>query len=503
MDQPLLGSGGAARLIDVQKIETLPNANEKPQIEGGGWKDRGFAIAFWIHVLCVVIIGLVLGIPAIRYDTNETFDDSTRKPLDFDASLFLRIFMLASGVGGFASVFFFFVLQRCAGQLIKCSLYTGLFMQIVFAAVMFKFAWGFGIFMLLFIFLTIWYIYYVRNRIPFAEAHIKTGCAALARHPSVYFVALGMLIVQCLWVFFWSMLALGFEHAINDYPRNSTLYDNVSKEGSKSGGGIFVFVLLVSLYWGSITFKTVVHFVSACVVGDWWFTNSDHIVRSSVNRAFTTNFGSLAFGSLIVAVIKSLRTIAQNAQNNAQRQGNIVVTLITCCAACILQILERVIGFLNEWAFIFCALTGASFIQASKDVVELFKRRGWTLIINDDLTGNALAITSLAVGFISAAIGGITVYTVMPHNPSRIEIAGIGAFFCFLIGLAMSTIMTSILTSCVRTVFVCFALNPSALASTHPEHLSELVTAWYRFHPQEFAQSGYAYHLPKPPSTEV
>ncbi|CAF1117704.1 unnamed protein product [Adineta steineri] len=106
--------------------------------------------------------------------------------------------------------------------------------------------------------------------------------------------------------------------------------------------------------------------------------------------------------------------------------------------------------------------------------------------------------TTLETTTTATTLGGITVYAAMPHSQSRVAIAGMAAFFTFKIGLAMGTVMTSILSSGVRTAFVCFAINPAALGATHPEHLQNLLLAWYKFHPQEFAASGFAMHLPKP-----
>ncbi|CAF1321328.1 unnamed protein product [Adineta steineri] len=223
-----------------------------------------------------------------------------------------------------------------------------------------------------------------------------------------------------------------------------------------------------------------------------------YAVETSVQRALTTNFGTISFGSLILAFIKALRVVAQVNERNARQNGNIVLLLFSCIFVCILRIFEGFVRYLNEWAFVYAALTGQSFRAASRSFLDLFQQRGWTMIINDDLAGHALTIVTLAIGFISAALGGITVYAAMPHSQSRVAIAGMAAFFTFKIGLAMGTVMTSILSSGVRTAFVCFAINPAALGATHPEHLQNLLLAWYKFHPQEFAASGFAMHLPKP-----
>jgi hypothetical protein len=470
----------------------LPPANEYPKVESNGWKDLGFAIAFWIHLALVMIFAFALGIRAVRSDLKKPYDDPTRTVFDYNSALFIRVFIGAAFVSGLVAFAAFFVLQRCAGRIIKCALYMGVAMQILLCISLFIVAWPMGIITLIFVLISIWYIYYVRNRIAFAEAHIQVGCAALRSHPSLILVAIVMLAVQLIWVCLWSLMALGFEHVMNG---------SNEPHGNRVIGGLFAIILLTSLFWGALTFRNVTHFITACVVGQWWFVadaQRQYAVEVSAQRAFTTNFGTISFGSLILAFIKALRLIAQANESSARREGNILVLLISCVAVCILRIFEGLVRYLNEWAFIYAALTGQSFREASRSFLELFQKRGWTMIINDDLAGNALTIVTIAIGFISAGIGGVSVYAIMSKSPSRAAIAGMAAFFCFKIGITMGTIMASILSSSVRTAFVCFAMNPAALGATHPEHLQNLLEAWYKFHPQEFQDSGFAAYLPRP-----
>lgn len=39
----------------------------------------------------------------------------------------------------------------------------------------------------------------------------------------------------------------------------------------------------------------------------------------------------------------------------------------------------------NKWAFVYVGIYGFGYIEAGKNVIELFKSRGWEAIIADDL----------------------------------------------------------------------------------------------------------------------
>ncbi|CAF2064323.1 unnamed protein product [Rotaria magnacalcarata] len=467
-------------------INSDPPAYENPQLDfNGEWKDRGFAIAFWIHTIAVILVGLTLGIPNLLWSMEESSSDI----LGFKCVIYSLIgAAVASGLVSFLTLF---SLQLCAGQLIKCSFLILIIMQILLTVALY-FILPLSCFVPgAFILFTLIYISCVRNHIAFAEAHLEVGCASLRSQSSLIFVALFMLIVEFLWLTLWCLMCVGVTHVARiNLPSNS-----ISDHGIMLGfliGKIVLFLLILSCYWGAVTFGNIIHFIAACTVGDWWFTSdgSGHYgMSNSIKRAFTTNLGTICFGSLFEAVIKSLRFFTGNGRRK---------NCLTCIIDYMLQILEKSIGYLNEWAFTFAALTGQGYIQASRSFIELFKKRGWTAIVNDSIVGITLMIINLGIGLISAVVGGTIMHYMITESS---EITGFVIFIAcisFLIGILMSSIITTLLKSCVRAVFVCFALNPAALGATHPEHLQKLTKVWHKFYPQEFVSSGYANEFKEP-----
>jgi hypothetical protein len=60
-------------------------------------------------------------------------------------------------------------------------------------------------------------------------------------------------------------------------------------------------------------------------------------------------------------------------------------SIIICIADCLMGIIEAIVEYFNRWAFIYVGLYGYSFMEAGQNVMTLFKARGWTMIITDDL----------------------------------------------------------------------------------------------------------------------
>jgi len=147
--------------------------------------------------------------------------------------------------------------------------------------------------------------------------------------------------------------------------------------------------------------------------------------------AMTTSFGSICFGSLLVAFIQALQALA----NAARNEGD--AGILACIAECILSCLASLVEYFNKWAFVYvgsysylclsCSclsscpckcvskthydatsstgLYGYPYLQAGKNVITLFQNRGWEAIIADDLVGNTLFLVSVIVGGLSGIVG--------------------------------------------------------------------------------------------------
>jgi hypothetical protein len=66
--------------------------------------------------------------------------------------------------------------------------------------------------------------------------------------------------------------------------------------------------------------------------------------------------------------------------------------------------LQNVIEYFNVWAYVFVGIYGYTFLESGKNVINLFKTRGWTTIITDTLAGSVLGMLSGGVGLITGLI---------------------------------------------------------------------------------------------------
>ncbi|KAL3931266.1 MAG: hypothetical protein SGBAC_011388 [Bacillariaceae sp.] len=137
----------------------------------------------------------------------------------------------------------------------------------------------------------------------------------------------------------------------------------------------------------------------------------------------------------------------------------------------------------NKWAFVYVGVYGYGYIEAGKNVIQLFKNRGWEAIIADDLVGNVVMLMSIVTG---AFMGGIAVllesstdwFSSVPSD------APIFAFILgFILGTAITAILLSTMASGVNAVIVMFADAPEELERNYPEISRNMREKWNEVYP--------------------
>ena len=112
------------------------------------------------------------------------------------------------------------------------------------------------------------------------------------------------------------------------------------------------------------------------------------------------------FGSLIVAIVKTLKFLARQAQSST---NNGALKLAMCCVICLIDCIEKFLEWLTEWAYVYCAIYGTSFVESGSKVVKLLARSGIGAIANDVLVEPIISMaafvglgTGIGLGYAAA-----------------------------------------------------------------------------------------------------
>jgi hypothetical protein len=135
------------------------------------------------------------------------------------------------------------------------------------------------------------------------------------------------------------------------------------------------------------------------------------------------------------------------------------------------------VQYFNKWAYVYVGLYGYDYIESGKRVMNLFKQRGWNVIIADNLTNRLLGIMSLTIGILTGLCTLLVTFTVEEFE-SKQGWLGVGFFIGFVVGIVLSGIFMGLLSSAVDSVIVCFAEAPQEFNDTHPELAQEMNKTW-------------------------
>ncbi|MCJ1423394.1 putative choline transporter, neither null mutation nor overexpression affects choline transport [Sticta canariensis] len=247
--------------------------------------------------------------------------------------------------------------------------------------------------------------------------------------------------------------------------------------------GLVVFITFAG-YWITEWIKNTLHSTIAGVYGSWFFCSGKPggmpkgPTRGAFRRAITYSFGSISFGSLVVALINMLRQAVSIARQQEAQSGNVVASIAFCLLGCFIGILEWAVTFINRYAFSHIALYGKAYIPAAKDTWKIMKDRGIDALVNDCLISPVLTMGSTFVAYLCSLLAFLYLQFTDPAYNSGGTFTPVIMAFAFLIGLQVCQIFLTPIGSGVDTIFVAAAWDPDVLMRDHPDFYARMVSTY-------------------------
>uniref|UniRef100_A0A671RH69 Choline transporter-like protein n=1 Tax=Sinocyclocheilus anshuiensis TaxID=1608454 RepID=A0A671RH69_9TELE len=95
---------------------------------------------------------------------------------------------------------------------------------------------------------------------------------------------------------------------------------------------------------------------------------------ASLGRSLRYHTGSLAFGSLILAIVQIIRVLLEYIDHKLKGAENKFAKFLLCCLKCCFWCLEKFIKFMNRNAYIMVAIYGKNFCRSARDAFFLLMR---------------------------------------------------------------------------------------------------------------------------------
>jgi hypothetical protein len=138
-------------------------------------------------------------------------------------------------------------------------------------------------------------------------------------------------------------------------------------------------VSFFSFLWNNAFLVALGQLIIAAACGVWFFTPREEkckkwSVRTGVWIAFRYHLGSIAFGSLIIAVVQFVRYTLMYLERHAKAAKNRIAVIALKAVQCCLWCFEKCLKFLNKNAYIQIALVGKGFCTSARAAFFLIFR---------------------------------------------------------------------------------------------------------------------------------
>lgn len=342
-------------------------------------------------------------------------------------------------------------------------------------------AYGAGIVFLIFaVFYIICFISWI-PRIPFSVLMLQTVIDVSKNYGHVFLVSLIGGIVATAFGAWWSITLVAV------YARYTPGNASCEVDGGCSQArviGLIVFITFAG-YWITEVLKNIIHVTIAGVYGSWYFCSQkpagfpSNATRGAFKRSVTHSFGSISFGSLLVAIVQLMRQACNIAKQNQAAEGNLVGVILFWILGCFIGILDWLIQFFNEYAFCYIALYGKAYVPAAKSTWHMMRNRGLDALVNECLINPVLTMGSLFVAYLCALMAYLYIRfddgVLGQGNYTAVVMA-----FAFLIGLQVCNIFLVPVKSGTSTFFVAMAFDPQVLMREFPAIWQRMVEVYPR-----------------------
>ena len=279
--------------------------------------------------------------------------------------------------------------------------------DLVYKAAMEAFFWICIVFTIVFII----FLLVMCNRIRLSIAMISITSQYIGNTLLIIFIPFLFFIIEILWIAYWVFLSV-FIYSTGDFNENGS---KVIASFKWNAGIRFSwwFHLFSLLYIASMisSFSQFIYSSTACI---WYFTNDkgidDSPIRKSFHRGFRYHFGSLAFGAIILPIIKFLMFFFDYFKKQVEStpikdEMSQCFRYILCCLQCCFGCLGRFTEYINDHAFMQIAIKGGGFCTSAWE--------GYALIVRNLGRFSALSfigsmftfIGSIFIGVVSSVIG--------------------------------------------------------------------------------------------------
>lgn len=422
------------------------------------WRDVFWLVVFVLHLILVGFVLGVLGFNRFKHKNRLNIDQYTMGFLENQPGLtedFWPLYALGAGIGIVLGWSWLLLLGSCANGLMKVPVHILTTYLAVISVLCFwgkQFFWG--VLFAIGAALQFLYVISVIDRLPFTMIVLNRAIKMVWDLPDVMGVSCVFMMVLLLWLALWSFGAAGV----------------VALSIGDSGRWWLLVVFSVSLFWTGAVLCNIVHVIVSGMVflvlihgGRDVASMPTRPLVNSIQNAVTKSFGSICYGSLFTAAIRTLRWEIRGFRSKI---GNNECLL--CFADFLFHLVEVLVRFFNKYAYVKIAVSGKNFNYSARDAWELLQSTGVEALVAYDCSGAVLLMGTILGGLVVGTCAGVWARV---KFADRMIMVGSTSM---LMGMVLVGLAMVVVESAVTSIYVCFAEDPLLIHRWDAEFFSQM-----------------------------
>eukprot|EP01083_Nonionella_stella_P167252 561568_1 len=346
---------------------------------GTPFQDKLFAIVFLIWFILITILSLFFFV-----QNEDTFEShSQNRDNAYLNQYFWNLLLASIVISAVTSIVLLCIYHKYSQHLIWITFVSSCLLWLIYGMTLIISIGSIvlGLFVLFIALLELLWIYLNRDRIQFTTALLQLSIQGLNSCMSTYFISILGILFQIAWIIIWCM---GFAYSI---------------DGTQATKSTIVLYIL-AYYW---IFQVISNIVLCTICGSvamWYFFYPEHTPSHAVYNAFkrsvTRSFGSICYGSVVIAFVQTIRSVIYILYaliRETRRNHHRCAGCLTVCVSGLLRCMGGVIEYVDCYVFVRISVYGTDFCSSATETMELFRCKGFDMIINDDLTNSVVLLS--------------------------------------------------------------------------------------------------------------
>ncbi|XP_039745321.1 choline transporter-like 2 isoform X2 [Pararge aegeria] len=223
-------------------------------------------------------------------------------------------------------------------------------------------------------------------------------------------------------------------------------------------------VNVFGFFWAMLFISGVTDMMLASTFSTWYWSYHKNdlpffALTSGIHRTLRYHLGTVAFGALIIAIVKVIRVILEYIDHKVKKYDNPISRCVMCFCKCMFWCLENFLKFVNKNAYIMCAVHGKNFCRSASDAFSLLMRNILRVVVLDKVADFIFFLSKLLI-----SIGvGFAVYYLLEWNyvyevtkGERLHYNYVPAIILSIATYLICTIFFNVYSMAVDTLFLCF-----------------------------------------------